>query len=186
MASQVEISNAAIIAVGGDVIASLNDLTPEAITISAIWDQSRKTLLRANLWNFATKRVELAQSATPPGFDYLYRYALPSDNLRTVQVWSDDDYKVENGFIVTNSTTCYLKYVADITDVNQWTSDFCDVMSAKLAAEIAYAITKDKAVQTTLWQIYTAKFQSACWIDGSEDIQDNFQFEQSFLFSRNQ
>lgn len=184
MSSQVEISNAAIISIGADVISSLNEQTPEAITINAIWDQTRKALLRANAWNFAVKRVELAQSATPPNYDYDYRFALPSDNIRVLQIWSDDDYRIENGYIITNSKTCFLKYIADIKDVNQWTSDFVDVMSARLAAEIAYSITKDRLVSQQQWSIYNTKIQSALWIDATEDFQDNFQFESELLSSR--
>lgn len=184
MASQVEISNAAIIAVGADIISSLNEQTPEAISINAIWDQIRKTLLRANAWNFCVKRIELAQSAVPPNFNYEFRFALPSDNLRVIEVYTDDNYKIENGFIVTNSPTCHLKYIADIKDVNQWTSDFCDVMSARIAAEISYAITKDRGLTQALWQVYSSKLQSAIWIDGSEDIQDNFQFAHSLISTR--
>lgn len=184
MSSQVEISNAAIIAVGGEIIASFNEHTPEAILIRTLWDQIRKNLLRLNSWNFAVKRVQLARSATPPNFDFSYRYALPYDNLRVLQVWTDDDYRIENGYITTNAETCFLKYIADIPDVNVWSSDFIDLMSARLSAEIAYAVTKDKGVTQMQWNVYTQKLNAALWLDSSEDIQDNFQFEHTLISAR--
>jgi len=184
MANKIEITNAALIAVGSDIIASLSDQTTEAQVVNTIWDQARRSLLRANLWNFATKRVELAQSVTPPSFDYAYRYALPSDHIRTVQVFTDTDYKVENGFVVTNSERCQLKYIADIVDVNLWASDFCEVMSAKLAAEIAFPLTKDLKVSQLMYSLFQEKLQAAIWIDASEDIADNYQFDNSLLIGR--
>lgn len=184
MASKIEITNAALVMVGSNTINSLSEQTTEAVVVNAIWDQVRRSLLRANLWNFATKRIELAQSATPPNFEYSYRYALPSDHLRTVQVFTDTDYKVENGFIVTNSERCQLKYIADTPDVNQWTSDFCEVMSAKLASDIAFPITKDLKVTQLMYSLFQSKLQAAIWIDSSEDIADSYQFENSILARR--
>lgn len=184
MASQVEISNAAIIAVGGDIISSLNELTPEAVAINAVWNQVRKATLRSNNWKFAIKRQELAQSSTNPVYEYSYRYALPSDSLRILQVYADSDYKIERGFIITNSETCKVKYVSDVVDVNEWSSDFADAMSSRLAADIAYTITKDINVSRMQMSIFAGKIEAAKWIDGSEDIVDDFQFPSDLITAR--
>lgn len=184
MASQVEIANFAIIQLGGNPISSLTEDTNEAKVIKAIWDQSRRELLRTNSWNFAIKRQLLAQSVTPPGYDFSYRYALPSDLIRTIQVYNDSDYKIEGRFVITNSQSCSLKYVADIKDVNEWSSDFCSLMSMKLAADIAYAITKNETLAKSMYQAYTIKLTETRFADASEDIPDDFQFPNTLLSER--
>lgn len=181
MASQIEISNFALIALGADPISSLSEQTQEAISINIAWDISRKTLLRAHPWNFAIKRAELAQSASNPLYGYAYRYAIPSDFLRILQVYADTDYKLESGFILTNSPRAQLKYIADVKDTSQWSADFTDLMVEKLKAELAYVVTRDKALVETYTNLFSIKLNQARWADASEDIEDPFLYNQSDL-----
>lgn len=172
MASQIEISNIALIALGADPISSLSETSPEAVAINVVWDVIRKGLLRLHPWNFAIKRVELAQSSTAPSHGYDYRYALPTDCLKVIQVYQDDDYKIENGFVVTNNIRCQLKYVADIKDTSVWTSDFTELMAEKLKAELAFGLTADKDLVKICTQLFAGKLEMARWNDASEDIED--------------
>jgi len=174
MASAVEIANISLIGLGGKPISSFTESTSEAISVNAVWNVFRQTLLRSHYWNFAIKRQELAQATTPPGFAYDYKYALPSDNLRIIQVYTDGDYKIENGFVITNHTSCKVKYVADITDTSVWSGDFTELMSARLKAELAYSITRDKDMVTLSWKIFKDKEEQCKWADASEDIEDVF------------
>ncbi|BBL57002.1 hypothetical protein [Methylomonas koyamae] len=172
MASIVEISNVALIGLGENPISALTEQSTPAIAVNAHWNTVRRSLLRRHTWNFAIKRVDLARSTTPPNHAYQYRYALPTDNIRLVQVYTQADYKVEGSFIITNSDNCQIKYVADIIDVNQWTSDFTALMAANLQAEIAYSITKDKELQRQFYKVFVDKLQAAIWADASEDTED--------------
>lgn len=181
MATQIEIANFALISLGADPISSISESTPEAVSINAVWDMCRRTLLRLHPWNFAIKRVELAQSATAPNHGYHYRYALPVDCIRVLQVYNDDNYKLENGYILSNLETCNLKYVSDIKDTAQWTSDFSELMTEKLKAELAFGITSDKDLTKLYTQMYAAKLEQCRWNDASEDIEDPFLGESSLI-----
>jgi hypothetical protein len=174
MASAVEISNIALIGLGADPISSFTESKTEAIAVNACWNVVRQTLLRSHYWNFAIKRLELARSTNTPGFAYTYKYALPSDNLRIIQVYTDGDYKLENGYIITNQERCQVKYIADITDTSVWSGDFTDLMAARLKAELAYALTRDKDMVTLYWKLFEVKNEQCKWADASEDIEDAF------------
>ena len=184
MASQVEIANYAIIQLGATPISSLEEDSNEAKVIKAIWDQTRRDLLRDHAWNFAIKRANLAQSTTPPGHDYTYRHALPSDLLFAVQVFDTDDYKIEGKFVVSNSPNISLKYVSDIKDVNEFSSDFCTVLSLRIAADIAYSITKSETLSQKIEQVYQMRLSKAKWADTTEDITDDFHFPNTLLTGR--
>jgi hypothetical protein len=174
MASQIEISNFALIALGADPISSLSESTTQAVAINIVWDVCRRGLLRLHPWNFAIKRVELAQSSIKPSHGYEYKFALPSDCLKVIQVYKDEDYKVENNFVLTNSPTAKLKYVADIIDPWSWSVDFTELMTEKLKSELSFSITADKELVKLYHQTFQAKLDMARWNDASEDIEDSF------------
>jgi hypothetical protein len=181
MASQIEISNFALVGLGADPISALTEQTNEALTINVAWDICRRSLLRAHYWNFAIVRIELAQSSIAPNHGYQYKFALPSDCLRVIQVYQNNDYKLENGFIVTNTDRVKLKYVADIKDTTYWSADFTELMVDKLKAEIAFSVTRDKDLVQLSHQILNAKLAQANWTDASEDIEDAFLYGSTSL-----
>lgn len=174
MASPIEIINKALIDLGQSAITSFSEEIAGKYSLDVKWDMARKSLLRAHYWNFAMMRVELAQSSTAPAFGYSYKYALPVNCLRVVQVNRDDNYKLENGFILTNSPTCFLKYIADITDTLKWSSDFVELMAAKLAAELSFTVTRDKDLIPVFNSLYKNALEQARINDASEDIEDVF------------
>lgn len=172
MASIIEIANIALTGLGSEQISSLSEDTKEAILVNAHWNQVRRSLLRRNTWNFAIKRTSLARSTSTPEFGFTYKFALPIDCIRVLEVYTETNYKLENQFILTDNTDCYIKYISDITDTNQWTSDFTDLVAVKLQYEIAYGLTRDKEVQKQYFAIYEKKLAEALFADASEDISD--------------
>jgi|688.fasta_scaffold191930_2 hypothetical protein len=173
MASIIEISNVALLGLGSDPISSLTEQSPNAVVVNAHWNTVRRGLLRKHTWNFAIKRQNLARSATPPNHAYDYRYALPADYIRLIQVYSQQDYKIEGLFVLTNDDACQIKYIADITDTNAWTTDFTELAVAKLQMEIAYAVTRDKDLTKLYSQLFSSKLADALWADASEDTEDD-------------
>ena len=82
--SKVEICNYALQLIGDESIISLSDGTVQAQQCNLRYDSARRTVLEMAFWNFAIRRVELAQIAETPAFDFSYYFALPSDLLRIV------------------------------------------------------------------------------------------------------
>ena len=172
MASRVSICNLALTILGADRITSLEDNAENARRLTAIYDSTLEDVLRAHPWNFAIARVQLAQLATTPLYEYDYEFQLPGNCLRVLSV-SDgtniiSDFKVEGRKLLADDTTVQIKYIANITDPNQYTSQFIYVLASRLAAEIAYAVTNNKATAEQMFDLYLSRLQTAKETDAQE------------------
>jgi hypothetical protein len=172
MSSQVAICNTALTFLGADRITAITDNNENARRLNAIYDQCLEDVLRAHPWNFAITRVELALLTTTPVYGYDYEFQLPADCLRVIEVNEGTnvltDYKIEGRKILTNYDEIFIKYIADITDPNQYTSQFIFVLASRLAAELAYPITNNKSTAELATQIYTEKLRIAKETDAQE------------------
>ena len=172
MASRVSIANLALTVLGADRITSLEDNSENARRMTAIYDSCLEDVLRAHPWNFAIVRQQLALLASTPAFGYDYEFQIPGDCLRVVEV-SDGtnlitDFKVEGRKILCDNNSISIKYIGNVTDPNQYTSQFIFTFSSRLAAELAYAITNNKSTADAIMQIYQTRLQNTKEIDSQE------------------
>lgn len=80
-----------------------------------------------------------------PQFAYSFAHSIPSDCLRPLSINADggqneddgNDFLFEQGLILCESETINLKYIARITDVTQYPSDFVTAFSYLIASYIA-------------------------------------------------
>ena len=177
MASRVAIANLALTSLGADRIVSFTEDSENARRINAIFDYCLDDVLRSHPWNFAIQRQQLAKLVSVPAFGYSYEYLLPGDALRVIEV-SDGvnlilDFKIENRKLLTDYDGIFIKYIGTITDPTQYTSQFVMVLSSRLAAELAYAITNNKATAEMSFQIYTQRLQVAKEADAQESDSTN-------------
>ena len=172
MASNVSIANLALTVLGADRITSLADNNENARRITAIYDACLEDVLRAHPWNFAIVRQQLALLASTPAFGYDYEFQIPGDCLRVIEVNDGSslitDFKVEGRKILCDYDSISIKYIANITDPNQYTSQFIFVFSTRLAAELAYAITNNKATAELITKLYMERLQMAKETDAQE------------------
>lgn len=84
MATQVQIVNLALSRLGTDIgIADFdNEQSKEASAARLHYDPALEQVLEAAEWNFATKRVELAQLEDDPPVDWDYAYQYPTDCVK--------------------------------------------------------------------------------------------------------
>jgi len=172
MANRVSICNLGLTILGADRITAMEENSENARRLTAIYDYCVDDVLRAHPWNFAIQRQALAQLTTTPAFGYDYEYQLPGNCLRVIEV-SDgtnliEDYKIEGRKLLTDETTVKIKFIVNVTDPNQYTSQFIMVLSARLAAELAYAISNNKANAELVMEIYKERLQNAKEVDAQE------------------
>jgi len=172
MTTRIEVCNSALLNLGAEPISSFTEQTPEARICNAKWDIARRATLGEHQWNFALKRITLAQEVGAPVFGFDYMYPLPNDLLFLVQVYEDSDYKMEQKKVLTDRDTCIIKYVFDNIEVELWPPLFIDVMVARMSMELAYAIVRARSMIETQTQLYAQKLQQAKFVDSSEDIAD--------------
>ena len=82
----------------------------------------------------------------------------------------DTDFKVEGRTIASNNSTMKIKYVGRITDPNEYDMLLIECLSARLAADIAYAITNNNALTATMWEMYSQKLSEARFVDATEGM----------------
>lgn len=174
MTGTVAIANQALLQLGANPIESLTQGTTSSTLISSLYAPTRKMLLRIYKFNFSIHRVELGQNSTTPVYGYNYEYNLPSDLVRLLAVENDSDYRVEDGKILTNSTTCKICYVYDVTDENKWDTLFSQMMVSRLRVDMAYAITKDKDQVKIARDLFLEITTRAMFVDAVEDYPETF------------
>lgn len=150
--SDVDWCNSALIKIGVGTITALSDASKQARLCLAQYEKCRDDLLAMHPWKFALARVQLAASATPPAFDYLYQFQLPNDCLRVLSTSFLDDtrFTVEGRFLLTDYSDVSIQYIKKITDPTQFPADFSEALSSKLAADISYSLVQSVTLRDQL------------------------------------
>lgn len=160
MSGETDVVNVALRRIGATRIISLTDGSKSANAADDIYTEIRDDLLRSHPWNFATKRVKLAQSSTIPTFEFDFAYPLPSDWLRTVSVhdndagWSTVLYRMELNAgvrsLLASRSELWLRYISRVTDTNLMALDFRITFEFKLAAALAIPLASSNTLEETM------------------------------------
>lgn len=167
--SSVTICNVALSQLGAKVIHSMDDESKNAAWCDMFYDSARRTCLQMHPWNFAIRRLELARDAATPVYGFQYQFTLPADNLRLLGVEDDNSYRVESYKILTNSKTCFISYISDVTDVSSWSQPFVNLMQAAMRKDLSFPITKDSGQEQLSEQLFDKALKLAKQVDTSEN-----------------
>ena len=180
MASIVGVCNAALQLIkNSKQITRLEQGTKEANACEIIFDEMRDATLEVHNWNFATKRVKLAQLTDTPEFEWDYAYQLPSDFLRVVSVHNNSTgrdripYKIENGEILSDAEDLFLRYVARVEDPNLMPATFRLALSKILASRLAVTLTGSASLSKEMYEQYVSEdLPTAKSADSIQDMAD--------------
>jgi len=152
---KIEICNMALSRIGASPIEALTEASEAARKCNQFYEHDRRVVLRRYPWPWATRRVELAAMVDSPQ-DYLYAYRYPADccylrkiffvgpNGRFIPL-PDIRYKIVSdgsGLVLyTNEPRVVAEYTADVKDAALFDELFCEALSWKLAASIAFKLT---------------------------------------------
>ena len=173
MASEVDIANSALNMIGASNITSLTEDSVAARIMNQRYEFVRDAVFRSHPWNCLVRRASLAQNSTAPTWGYTYAYNLPTDPfcLRVLRLEKLDlDYKVEGRTIVSNEQTMKIKYVARVTDPNEYDTLLSETNSARLAADTCYSITNSNSLVASMYSLYEAKLKEARFVDATEGM----------------
>ena len=187
MTSSVDIANYALNKIGASNIISFTEDSKAARIVNQRYDAARDAVFRAHPWNCLIRRAELAASATAPTFGYTKQYPLPTDPycLRVLEFSNGSmhypydnpvsntgqpAFVIEGRNILTDEGTCKIKYVAKITDGTQYDANLIETLTARLAHEIAYAITGSTTMVQLMDAQYKEQLKEARFIDATEGV----------------
>lgn len=171
-ATAVSICSNALLRLGAQTIASLEESNDRARIAANLYESVRDSTLRSHPWNCAVKRVILAPDTTAPAFDFSAAFTLPGDWLKTLQVGLDGyhvDYRTESGKIMASGTSLPLRYIWRNTVPSTWDAMLIEAMQLAMAAAMAYGITKSASmveVHEKKLQMHMKRCRAA---DGQDD-----------------
>lgn len=198
MATSIDIVNQALSHLGNKAnVASIDppDGTAEAGWASRFYNTSVYRALEHHDWSFARKRATLG-SVTNPSNVWLYAYTKPSDCLAARRILTDDTgqyeddsepFTLEGTTILTNKADAVLVYTAPVADAAFFTSAFCDVVAAELAAFLAGPILRGAEgvkAMTDLRKLAAALASDAAALDGRNERRPESQYTPASVRAR--
>ncbi|WP_435310644.1 hypothetical protein [Primorskyibacter sedentarius] len=161
MTTDVDICNMALLSLGESKISALSDQTTRATVCSLFYAPVRDAVLESFPWNFATFRAALTLDASAPLYDFANQYdlsLLTPTCLRVLDVEGDTvKWRREGSMLLSDEDSLNARYIGQVTDENDFTPTFVLVFAARLAAEIAYPITKSRTKEEQAWKLYELK-----------------------------
>mgnify|MGYP003629760355 FL=1 len=176
MASDVDICNSALNAIGASNIISLTEDSRAARVCNQRYEFVRDSVFRAHPWNCLISRVEVAADSTAPAFEFEYAHTLPTDPycLRVLRPQDPDSvFKIEGRKLLANSTPFKFIYISRVTDPNEYDQLLIEALAARLAADISYALVNSATLTQSLYAIYESKLSEARFVDATEGTPDN-------------
>ena len=178
--------NDALTHLGANRIVSLTDGSTESAVMNQIYDGVLDSVMRAYPWNCLITRTQLAASTTTPAFQFDYQYPLPTDPycirvLEMEETRADDLWKIEGRNLLTDASTCKIRYLGRPDDVGNIDGLLAAAISARLAADSAYTLVQSNALMQSMWALYQQKMEEARIVDQVESSRDywiNTQLEQ--------
>lgn len=177
--SKVNICNMALSHLGNFGTVSNID-TPsndKEITFSIWYDICRQSLLKMVMPNFAISRNIVAQLSETPPFGYAFYYEYPNNCLKVLGIGNARDkqnnYAVEENKIATDADFedgLELRFIKDVTDVNQFSPEFKVLLSRWLAAHVCLDITQDATKATALWKEMPSHMSSLSGVNAQENM----------------
>lgn len=198
MASRTEICNLALARIGQRNITNFDtEQSAEATYCKQFYDVDRRAVLRIHPWNFSVKVESLAESTEDAIYGYTYRYQLPDGCLRPLELTnlasvstastainsrgevyqlstSRSDvpqvaYKIVGRELLTNMEDAELAYVFNEEKPNMFSETFINVLSYRLAADLAAVMTKNPNIQQNMIRMYQMALVDAQGVDASEN-----------------
>lgn len=177
--SVIELCNNALLDLGEDVIMSLGDESKAAGLCNHRWPAVRDAVLRAHPWNCAMAQAELAAATAAPLWKWEYKYTLPTDFLRIVQIVGQDgrevmEWEIQGGIILCNEEApIYISYVRRETDPKKFDALLDEALSSRLAATLAYPLSGSTALAQSYWEVYQEKLAEARGVDAREGVPES-------------
>lgn len=185
MTSEVSIVNRALNHLGATNISSLDEATKAGRHMNQIFATVRDDVFRAHPWNSLIRRLELGQETEKPAFGYNFQYALPTDPycLRVLefsngsQTYPYDNmvdnsggpvFVIEGRKLLTDETSVKIKYIARVTDPNEYDANLISTLAARLAQDACYSITGSTSLIQVMAAMYQDRLKEARFIDATE------------------
>lgn len=140
-----------------------------------MYEQAKSSLLSRYNWSFAIHKNKLSKidNSKDPLQEYAYAYALPDRFLRVFMVYGADKrpvvyppkgkpaYTIEGQKLLTDESTCIVKYVYDENDVSKFSPLFVNCLVLDIAIRLTRIFQSSSAYQQQLMAEYQVELANA-------------------------
>jgi hypothetical protein len=111
-----------------------------------------------------------AEQVLPKSEDWSYLYTVPSDCLRILEVNDDPaaQWELNDLGMLCNEADVSIVYVKQVTDVSLYSSEFTNLLVARLAYEMAMGVTGSKTKTELMFKLYVETKKFSANIDAKE------------------
>jgi len=181
MASTVDIWNLALNLVGDSFVVDPLENSTGADLCRLHYPYALGFVLEAVDWNFATKRIEVAESATvEPAFGFQSSFKVPDDCSRIIEVWDNKrgdtntrytqnnlQWQQEGEYISADTSgQVWVKYIEEVDDPNRFTDSFIAALAALLGSRLAIPVASSRQLKLDLLSEYKILVDEAAASDG--------------------
>jgi len=185
MSSKVDIVNQALMMLGASPIISFDDESTEANAVRILYDPAKRQLLRSFDWNCACITAQPALLTDPPvDPNYVAAFSVPSDSLRIIEIFEMGspqyrrvEWEIQGNKLLTRTQKVLIRYVSNIAEPNL-DSHVEMALVARMAMDLAYAITADSGREGQMAQIFQQKLNEAMITDAQERSHKNIRIDQ--------
>lgn len=170
MPTAVELANMALLEIGEEPITALADATERARACNTAWPFVRRFVLGMHTWNTPTKRALVDEDATAPLWDFATRYPLPADCIRVLEVDTEEDWRIEARFLVTDAggDDLGIRYIYDEDDPADFPPPLVDALVLGLAYRIMYRLNANLAIRDRIERQWMSFVSECKALDGQE------------------
>ncbi len=163
MPSMIQILNNALLTLGGNEVLDETESSVGARVGRQFYPIVRDDLLRKHNWKFAIKRQVLGEATAAPIWKWAKAFELPADCLRIIEVQDQDleTWDVEGTTVVTNATTCSIRYVSRVDDEAEFDASFVETFSLALALKLAIPLTANFQIVQMISKALKEQLESA-------------------------
>jgi hypothetical protein len=169
--SALALCSRALLKVGAQPIASLEEGTVEAEVAANLYPGTRDALLSCHPWSFATGQMELNRLAATPVADLANAFQLPPDLLRVISAGSGRGrgiaYRIQEGRLHANPFQVVLTYVFRPAE-GEFPPFFASALVARLAAEFCLPLTENTSRAEMLHRIAESELRQARLADSQQ------------------
>jgi hypothetical protein len=170
--SALALCSRALLRIGAQPIASLEEGTAEAEVAANLYPGLRDALLSAHPWSFATAQAALPRLAAVPRADFSHAFQLPPGFLRALSVGAGGRarglvYRIQEDRLFTDADAVVLAYVFR-PDESAFPPFFAAALVARLAAEFCIPLTESASRAEMLFRLAESELRGARQIDSQQ------------------
>ncbi|HYZ31016.1 MAG TPA: hypothetical protein VE684_01895 [Crenalkalicoccus sp.] len=170
--SALALCSRALLKLGAQPIASLEEGTAEAEVAANLYPGIRDALLAAHPWSFATGQATLPRLAATPVADFAHAFQLPAGLLRVLSAGAPDrssgiPYRILEGRLFASSEQVSLAYIFR-PDESTFPPFFAAALVNRLAAEFCLPLTENDQRANLLFRQADLEFRAARLVDSQQ------------------